>query len=53
MNLIRALMTDGNLWLFVTRPISSLLLAGAVASVAWALYQWRRMPAAPAEAEPT
>ena len=41
-NLVRALMTDSNLWLFVTRPISALLLALAVASVAFALWQRRR-----------
>jgi len=51
-NLIRALMTDANLWLFVSRPISGLMLAGAVASVAWALYRRRRSAAAaPAEVE--
>ncbi len=49
-NLIRAIMTDGDLWLFVTRPISGVLLAGAVASVAWALYQRRRTSAAVVEA---
>jgi putative tricarboxylic transport membrane protein len=41
-NLVRALMTDGDLWLFVTRPISALLLALSVASVAFALWQRRR-----------
>jgi len=41
-NLIRALMTDGDLWLFVTRPISGALLALSVASVALALWQHRR-----------
>ncbi len=52
-NLIRALMTDADTWLFVTRPISGVLLAGAVASVAWALYQRRRAPSAPPpEADP-
>jgi putative tricarboxylic transport membrane protein len=50
-NLIRALMTDADPWLFVTRPISGLLLVGAVASVGWALYQRRRAPAVAAEAE--
>ena len=41
-NLIRSIMTDPNPWLFVTRPISGLLLLAAVASVAFALWQhWR------------
>ena len=42
-NLIRAIMTDSNPWLFLTRPISGGLLAAAVASVAFALWQHRRM----------
>jgi putative tricarboxylic transport membrane protein len=41
-NLIRAIMTDANPWLFLTRPISGLLLAASVASVAFALWQHRR-----------
>jgi putative tricarboxylic transport membrane protein len=41
-NLIRAIMTDDNLWLFLTRPISGLLLVLAVASFCLALYQQRR-----------
>ena len=41
-NLIRALMTDDNLWLFLTRPVSGAMLALAVASFALALYQQRR-----------
>jgi len=41
-NLVRAIMTDGNPWLFLTRPISGLLLALSVASVALALWQHRR-----------
>ncbi|BBK29385.1 putative tricarboxylic transport membrane protein [Stella humosa] len=41
-NLVRALMTDSDLWLFVTRPISALLLALSVLSVAIALWQRRR-----------
>ena len=40
-NLVRSLMTDNNLWLFITRPISGLLLAASVASVAFALWQHR------------
>ncbi len=39
LNLIRAIMTDGDPWLFVTRPISGVLLAAAVLSVAFALWQ--------------
>jgi putative tricarboxylic transport membrane protein len=41
-NLIRALSTDADPWLFVTRPISGLMLAAAVASVALAVWQHRR-----------
>jgi putative tricarboxylic transport membrane protein len=41
-NLIRALMTDANLWLFVTRPISGVLLFLSVASLALAVCQHRR-----------
>jgi putative tricarboxylic transport membrane protein len=40
-NMIRAIMTDANPWLFVTRPISGALLALSVASVAFALWQHR------------
>jgi putative tricarboxylic transport membrane protein len=40
-NLVRSLMTDENLWLFFTRPISGLLLAASVASVVFALWQHR------------
>ena len=42
-NLVRAIMTDSNPWLFLTRPISGGLLAASVASVAFALWQQRRM----------
>jgi putative tricarboxylic transport membrane protein len=42
-NLVRSLMTDSNLWLFVTRPISALLLGAALASVVLSLWQHRRM----------
>jgi putative tricarboxylic transport membrane protein len=42
-NLVRSLMTDANLWLFVTRPISALLLAASVASIALSIWQHRRM----------
>ncbi|HWA37862.1 MAG TPA: tripartite tricarboxylate transporter permease [Burkholderiales bacterium] len=41
-NLVRAIMTDANPALFLTRPISGLLLALSVASVAFALWQHRR-----------
>jgi len=41
-NLIRAIMSDPNPWLFVTRPISGALLALSVASIAAALWQHRR-----------
>jgi putative tricarboxylic transport membrane protein len=41
-NLVRAIMSDANPWLFVTRPISGVLLALSVASVAFALWQHRR-----------
>jgi putative tricarboxylic transport membrane protein len=42
-NLVRAIMTDDDPWLFLTRPISGGLLAASVASVAFALWQHRRM----------
>jgi putative tricarboxylic transport membrane protein len=42
-NLVRAIMTDPNPWLFIAHPISGLLLAASVASVAFALWQHRRM----------
>jgi putative tricarboxylic transport membrane protein len=42
-NLVRSLMTDSNLWLFVTRPISALLLAMAVGSIVLSIWQHRRM----------
>jgi putative tricarboxylic transport membrane protein len=41
-NLVRALMTDENPWLFLTRPISGGMLALSVASVGLALWQHRR-----------
>jgi putative tricarboxylic transport membrane protein len=49
-NLVRSLMTDSNLWLFVTRPISALLLAMAVASIVLSIWQHRRMQRKAAEA---
>jgi len=53
-NLIRAIMTDADPWLFLTRPISGSLLAASAASVAFALWQHRRQRAraAGAAAEP-
>ncbi len=41
-NLIRAIMTDANPWLFLTRPISGGLLVAAVLSFAAAIWQHRR-----------
>jgi putative tricarboxylic transport membrane protein len=41
-NMIRAIMTDPNPWMFFTRPISGALLALSVASVAVSLWQHRR-----------
>src|SRR5688572_27657033 len=42
-NLVRSLMTDADLRLFVTRPISGLLLGAAAASIALSIWQHRRM----------
>ena len=41
-NLVRALMTDENRWLFFTRPISGTLLALSAISIAAALWQHQR-----------
>lgn len=41
-NLIRSVMTDPDPWLFVTRPISGGLLAAAVLSMAFAIWQHHR-----------
>ena len=41
-NLLRAIMSDANPWLFVTRPISGFLLALSVGSVIFALWQHQR-----------
>ena len=41
-NLIRAIMTDSDPWLFVTRPISGGLLAAAALSVGFAVWQHLR-----------
>jgi putative tricarboxylic transport membrane protein len=50
-NLVRSLMTDSNLWLFVTRPISALLLGAALASIVLSVWQHRRMQKKSAVAE--
>ena len=42
-NLVRSIMTDSDPLLFVTRPISGVLLAASVLSIAAALWQHRRM----------
>jgi putative tricarboxylic transport membrane protein len=42
-NLVRSIMTDSDPWLFVTRPISGLLLGASVLSILAALWQHRRM----------
>jgi putative tricarboxylic transport membrane protein len=54
-NLVRALMTDDDPWLFLTRPISGVLLALSALSVVLALWQHRRQyrRAAPAQAPGT
>src|SRR5947207_7367668 len=41
--LVRSVMTDANPWLFITRPISGGLLGASVASIAFALWQRRRL----------
>jgi putative tricarboxylic transport membrane protein len=51
-NLVRAIMTDANPWLFMTRPISGGLLAAAVLSVALAIWQHLRHQSRVAEEEP-
>jgi putative tricarboxylic transport membrane protein len=52
-NLVRAIMTDADPWLFITRPISGVMLGLSVLSVALALWQHRRTEARMAEsAEP-
>ena len=51
-NLVRAIMTDANPWLFLTRPISGLLLLAAAASVVLAIWQHWRHQTRVAEEEP-
>ena len=41
-NLIRAMATDPDPWLFLTRPISGFLIAASIVSVVFALWQHRR-----------
>jgi putative tricarboxylic transport membrane protein len=41
-NLVRSIMTDGDLWLFVTRPISGGLLAMSAGSLLLSVWQHRR-----------
>jgi putative tricarboxylic transport membrane protein len=53
-NLIRAIMTDANPWLFLTRPISGAMIAMSVASLAfsiWQHYRHRAKTAAQVEAD--
>jgi len=51
-NLVRALMTDSDVWLFVTRPISGAMLGMSVLSVLFALWQHRRQYRPATGAEP-
>ena len=51
-NLVRALMSDSDVTLFFTRPISGLLLALSIGSVVFALWQHRRQRARATETEP-
>ncbi len=50
-NLIRAIMTDADPWLFLTRPISGALLGLSAASIVFAIWQHRRHQAAEVEAD--
>jgi putative tricarboxylic transport membrane protein len=50
-NLIRAVMTDADPWLFLTRPISGGLLLASVASIAFAIWQHRRQRSKAAEVD--
>jgi len=51
LNLIRAIMTDSDPWLFVTRPISGGLLAAAALSVGFAVWQHLRHQRRASEAD--
>jgi putative tricarboxylic transport membrane protein len=51
-NLVRAIMSDANPILFLTRPISGVLLAASVGSVVFALWQHRRVHGASAANAP-
>jgi putative tricarboxylic transport membrane protein len=51
-NLVRALMTDSDVWLFITRPISGAMLGMSVLSVLFALWQHRRQYRPTTAAEP-
>jgi putative tricarboxylic transport membrane protein len=48
-NLVRAIMTDSDPWLFVTRPISGGLLAAALLSTVLAVWQHLRQQHVPAQ----
>jgi putative tricarboxylic transport membrane protein len=50
-NLIRAIMTDPDPWLFLTRPISGALILASIASLAYSIWQHRRHRAKMAEAD--
>jgi putative tricarboxylic transport membrane protein len=41
-NLVQAISTDADPWLFITRPISGGLLAASLLSIALAVWQHRR-----------
>ena len=51
LNLVRAIMTDSDPWLFITRPISGALLLASVLSVAAAIWQHLRHQARTKEEE--
>jgi putative tricarboxylic transport membrane protein len=51
-NLVRAIMTDADPWLFLSRPISGALLVAAALSVIAAVWQHRRHKARTVEEEP-
>jgi putative tricarboxylic transport membrane protein len=50
-NLIRAIMTDPDPWLFLTRPVSGMLVAASVASLAFSVWQHYRHRARAAAAD--